>query len=392
MGSVFDKEPIISREQYIESVGCTFQPELREMVEPHLQEALKGYFEAQDKWGEAVLKAADAELQYIDITGKSSREREKISIGVLGSSKGQYMGYGETKYGRQASSLEQDLRKNAENIAGDNRRFSRSEIEYAVWTSLGGDKHSHSTQEQLDLLGSAAEAIRLIEIAKQRSEQPILIINKRVVMEENLKTNKAVSSIIIGKSFHFVENEGKLDVAINDAKRLTFEHMRNITYGGRSGVVGSARQDTVWSGVPASSMEIENLQAATMQNILKLDRHGKKPANLILKKLAGESGDILEEIQFGEHDNKSYIRHSSPGNNDSVLADFEDRTGIYVGKDLEKLIEQILNTEINLKQSSNWTSNLVEAFNVIKIDEDKNSKKSLFGEIASEADIEDFYS
>lgn len=389
MGSLLDEKPIISREQYIESVGCTFQPELREMVEPHVREGLKDYFEAQDKWGEAVLKAADAEMQFIDLTGKPSRNRKRIVGGGIlgGDSLGQYEGYGTTKYGEKAEDLEPVLRDCAEDIAEHNEGISRTEIEHAVWTSLGGVRNFHRGHEQLDLLGEAAEAMRLIEKANEVSNNPILMINKRI----SEGSDEASSSIIIGDSFELTGNDGKLNVIINNPTKLTFERRQGVSYGGTRGLIGSARFDTVWRNIPPSSLEIEYDQVV-LGDILKLDPYAKRAANFLLKKLAGESEDLFVQIDFGEHDNNCFVRHHSSGRDDSLNGKFDNKKGIYIGEDVDSIIEQIISTEIQEMKSSNWSSNLIQAFKAIESERDKKSKKSLFGKIASATRIEDFYS
>ena len=386
------EEPAVR--EYIESVGCKFDPALRLMIDEGLREKLAPYFVAQDKWGGMVLRAAGAESQYVSIMGKSSRKERTVGRGILQHHDG-FEGYGETLLGGKAQKLESSLRTEAENIAANASKIGNSDIESAVWRSLGGGKSSHYGEAQLDMLGVASEAMALIEIANQRTNLPIVVIRKRHQLGFG-SSSQSLSDVVTGSGYELIARDGQLDLEIIDAHRVLFETYQHVVYGGRRGLYGSAHHEHVWAtptkrlqgGRSARELKVEYSERFSVDEMIK-NEYGSKALHPLekLRKLAtADNKNLWEQLEktTAGYTGSAFSEMGDPRSDD------DGKTAIYVGQDYKEVIASYSPTDHYGERF--WVGGVQAALATLKSAEDTSRKAILVEKAAEIADTEDFYS
>lgn len=372
-GEVFD------RQQYLESVGCWLEVGLREMAPEYVQNGLGAYFTAQDRWIEASNIAADAEAQYIQLMGETSRERKNKGSNLFPD----YVttGYGKTLAAGLAVKAEGELREVADSVSKEALDWSKSDVEYAVWNSLSRRRGS-TEPTQLNVLEYAACAWSLIETARERAGEPLVVIRKRFPTGPAPGVAKGeqfgFSDLIAAENFEFsMSNAGNLELVLNGVKRAKFEEYRQVSYGGRRGLIGSAQFEEVWaptkdqSGTP--EVVIEDFSSYVIPDILGSDFHQRYLTLQTLGNLASTT-TLVDQLDLKTYARGANISFSGQG--DSRKSS-ERQIGFISGLEGISSVEQVTESEDIHDSHAKWVEDLNLALLALRQHALDNSRSSL---------------
>ncbi|MCA9309134.1 hypothetical protein KC973_02040 [Candidatus Saccharibacteria bacterium] len=382
------------KSEYITSVGCAYDPDLRSLAPDYVQHALTEYFDHQDYWAGAVEDAATAEQQYVDLMGVSSRDT--INVGSRLFPDVLATGYGKTLAAQKAEAAERELRVAADAVSESALDWSKSDVEYAVWNSLARRGGSFEASP-LNLLDYASEAWSLIESARQKASEPLIVVRKRFPQGRSPGAGESesvgFSDVLVADRFKFAMGKaGELDIVLGGVERAKFEEYRNVSYGGRRGLIGSARWEQVWA-VPtdrAGGQEIvvEEYNSFVLPDVLGRDFQRRYSILKTLGNLAG-SEVVADQLGIKEYVSGGDIVFSGLGD---ARSSGERQIGFVSGSDDPSiaLAEVLTDDEVD-NSHANWTSNLQLALEALENHTRTRKRGTLLKSAAAAADQDDFW-
>ena len=272
--------------EYLERVGA-FDTDSGATIPHNISKHLIAVETARYDWLASCQGAASAELRYRILMGHGSHrqpEEAKLERGVTHLSPGgriierKYEGYGSTLAAHQAVVAEANLRetceKTDEEIQADPDVDPLQKI--VMHAVLGRDYPDNPAQK--DSLEYAAEAFELIETARAKSDQPMVMVRRRWYSPMTVGGSPDrynMSDIITAEEFELLPNEEELQLVLRGVKRVIFEKYSSSHVGGRTGLIGSGHWEESWQALDKKDMKVEAAEQLKAMNLLDHRQIGK---------------------------------------------------------------------------------------------------------------------
>lgn len=371
------QEKIDLQTSYLERIGCTFDTDIREELPDVLIEVAGEYFQAQDEWRETCISAAGAEEAYCQLMGETSyteREEEVLSS-ILNRGRRKTLStserYGRTLAARQAVEERDQLVKQARKTAEDIKALeSLGDLEKAVWSTILESNHP-ANLDPLPYIGEAMQLLSEIDTGRR----PVTVIRRRVGNDARdiyLQDEERIgfSDVVCADRFNLEAGDGAVSLVAEDAVVYRFEELRTVSYGGRSGLIGSANFEDVWVAIDADKINPDQAERLAASTLVGKDQLAATPEDsfVTLRQLArGDSESFWESLRLeGYHSPSSSGRGDNPsvGRNMVMAVAGDEARGVLESRPASK--------------KDRYTTNWGKALSLVvgKIERDKLSQQT----------------